>query len=140
MQICKMNDKKVAFVKAAREMLGEDRTSVNRAEINAVLAEYGLPNCSWLKASKMRKTRGEYWLPTVEGKYDAASVATAVTETYPNGRMDAVSVMMAPSAIGVMEEQDSYIPEKIHGYVPWGNFNMVKQVKKSENSILDNYR
>ena len=68
MQICKMNDKKVAFVKAAREMLGEDRTSVNRAEINAVLAEYGLPNCSWLKASKMRKTRGEYWLHTVEGK------------------------------------------------------------------------
>ena len=132
MQICKMNDKKVAFVKAAREMLGEDRTSVNRAEINAVLAEYGLPNCSWLKASKMRKTRGEYWLPTVEGKYDAAFVVTAVAETYPNGRMDAVaSVMMAPSAISVMEEQDSYIPEKFLGYVPWGNFNLVKQVIKS---------
>ena len=63
MQICKMNDKKVAFVEAAREMLGADRTSINRAEINAVLAEYGLPNCSWLKSSKMRKVRGEYWLP-----------------------------------------------------------------------------
>ena len=132
MQICKMNDKKVAFVEAAREMLGADRTSINRAEINAVLAEYGLPNCSWLKSSKMRKVRGEYWLPTVEGKYDAASVKPGGADTYPNGRMDAVaSVMMAPSAIGVMEEQDSYIPEKFEGYVPWGNFNMVKQVIKS---------
>ena len=73
MKICKMNDKKVTFVKAARAMLGAERTTINRAEINAVLAENDLPNCSWLKSSKMRKTRGEYWLPTVDGKYARTS-------------------------------------------------------------------
>ena len=129
MQICKMNNKKVAFVEAAREMLGADRTSINRAEINAVLAEYGLPNCSWLKSSKMRKVRGEYFLPTVDGQYDASSKEVPVQSLVTS---EAAVVAMAPSAIGVMEEQDSYIPEKFLGYVPWGNFNLVKQVIKSK--------
>ena len=129
MKICKMNDKKVAFVEAAREMLGADRTSINRAEINAVLAEYGLPNCSWLKSSKMRKVRGEYFLPTVDGQYDKSSKEVPVQSLVTT---EAVVVAMAPSAIGVMEEQDSYIPEKFLGYVPWGNFNLVKQVIKSK--------
>ena len=129
MKICKMNDKKVAFVEAAREMLGADRTSINRAEINAVLVEYGLPNCSWLKSSKMRKVRGEYFLPTVDGQYDKSSKEVPVQSLVTT---EAVVVAMAPSAIGVMEEQDSYIPEKFLGYVPWGNFNLVKQVIKSK--------
>ena len=128
MQICKMNDKKVTFVKAARAMLGEDRTFINRAEINAVLAENDLPNCSWLKSSKMRKTRGEYWLPTVDGKYAQDETPTPVDQIASE---IAATVQMAPSAIGVMEEQDSYIPEKFSGYVAWGNFNTVKEVIKS---------
>jgi len=134
MQICKMNDKKVTFVKAARMMLGEDRTTINRAEISAVLAENDLPNCSWLKSSKMRKTRGEYWLPTIDGKYDAAaSPETLNAESSAKVfqvAADSVAAMV-PSAIGVMEEQDSYIPEKFQGYVTWGNFNTVKEVIKS---------
>ena len=129
MQICKMNDKKVTFVKAARAMLGEDRTSINRAEINAVLAENDLPNCSWLKSSKMRKTRGEYWLPTVDGKYAQDETPTPVASNI--SQEVSATVQMAPSAIGVMEEQDSYIPEKFSGYVAWGNFNTVKEVIKS---------
>ena len=128
MQICKMNDKKVTFVKAARTMLGENRTFINRAEINAVLAENDLPNCSWLKSSKMRKTRGEYWLPTVDGKYAQDETPTPVDQIASE---IAATVQMAPSAIGVMEEQDSYIPEKFSGYVAWGNFNTVKEVIKS---------
>ena len=128
MQICKMNDKKVTFVKAARAMLGENRTIINRAEINAVLAENDLPNCSWLKSSKMRKTRGEYWLPTVDGKYAQNETPTPVDQIASE---IAATVQMAPSAIGVMEEQDSYIPEKFSGYVAWGNFNTVKEVIKS---------
>ena len=40
--------------------------------------------------------------------------------------------MMAPTAIGVMDNQDSYIPSKFDGYVSWGNFNTVKDVVKSE--------
>ena len=129
MQICKMNDKKVTFVKAARAMLGENRTIINRAEINAVLIENNLPNCSWLKSSKMRKTRGEYWLPTVDGKYAQDETPTPVASNI--SQEVSATVQMAPSAIGVMEEQDSYIPEKFSGYVAWGNFNTVKEVIKS---------
>jgi MoxR-like ATPase len=132
MKICKMNDKKVTFVKAARAMLGEDRTTINRAEINAVLAENDLPNCSWLKSSKMRKTRGEYWLPTVDGKYATGDLVEAVNSVINTVNESVASVQMAPSAIGVMEEQDSYVPEKFLGYVPWGNFNTVKDVIKSQ--------
>ena len=130
MKICKMNDKKVTFVKAARAMLGAERTTINRAEINAVLAENDLPNCSWLKSSKMRKTRGEYWLPTVDGKY-ATDLVEAVNSVIDTVNESVASIQMAPSAVGVMEEQDSYVPEKFPGYVAWGNFNTVKDVIKS---------
>jgi len=41
-------------------------------------------------------------------------------------------VAMAPKSIEVLEEQDSYVPEKFEGYVPWGNFNIVKKVLKAE--------
>ena len=131
MKICKMNDKKVTFVKAARAMLGAERTTINRAEINAVLAENDLPNCSWLKSSKMRKTRGEYWLPTVDGKY-ATDLVEAVNSVIDTVNESVASIQMAPSAVGVMEEQDSYVPEKFPGYVAWGNFNTVKDVIKSK--------
>ena len=39
---------------------------------------------------------------------------------------------MAPTAISVLEEQDSYVPDTFDGYVSFGNFNTVKQVVKSK--------
>jgi midasin (ATPase involved in ribosome maturation) len=39
---------------------------------------------------------------------------------------------MAPKAIEVLDEQDSYVPERFDGYVPWGNFNTVRDVVKSK--------
>ena len=129
MKICKMNDRKIAFVTAAREMLGANRTIINRPEIRAVLAQYNLPNCSWLKSSKFRKVRGEYWLPTVDGQYAQDAIPTPLDQVAAEV---SATVQMAPSAIGVMEEQDSYVPEKFQGYVTWGNFTTVKDVVKSE--------
>jgi len=43
----------------------------------------------------------------------------------------ATSVAMAPKAIEVLEEQESYVPEKFVGYVTWGNYNVVRDVVKS---------
>ena len=125
MRIVKMNDRKVTFVNAAREMLG-DRTVITRQEMLAVREACGL-NPTWIKKLKTGH-RGEYYLPTADGKIEDGAIATTVTQI---AEAVATSVQMAPSAIGVMEEQDSYIPEKFEGYVPWGNFNMVKQVIKS---------
>jgi len=125
MRIVKMNDRKVTFVNAARDMLGE-RTVITRQEMLAVKEACGL-NPTWIKKLKTGN-RGEYYLPTADGKIEDGVIATSVTQI---AEAVATSVQMAPSAIGVMEEQDSYIPEKFDGYVPWGNFNMVKQVVKS---------
>ena len=56
-----------------------------------------------------------------------------MSESYPNGRMEPVTaVAMAPKAIEVLDEQESYVPERFDGYVPWGNFNLVRDVVKSE--------
>jgi len=125
MRIVKMNDRKVTFVKAARELLG-DRTVITRQEMLAVREECGL-NPTWIKKLKTGN-RGEYYLPSEKGRIEDGAIATSVTQI---AEAVATSVQMAPSAIGVMEEQDSYIPEKFQGYVTWGNFNTVKEVIKS---------
>ena len=125
MRIVKMNDRKVTFVKAARELLG-DRTVITRQEMLAVREECGL-NPTWIKKLKTGN-RGEYYLPSEKGRIEDGVIATSVTQI---AEAVATSVQMAPSAIGVMEEQDSYIPEKFPGYVTWGNYNTVKEVIKS---------
>ncbi|MCP4799898.1 MAG: AAA family ATPase, partial [bacterium] len=79
-----------------------------------------------LKASK----RGFYHLPSLDGTYGSTSVPMPVAKvTTPAVEVPAIG--MAPSALGVMEDQDSYVPEKFSGYVSWGNFNTVKDVIKS---------
>ena len=130
MKVVKMNENRVAFVNAAREFLGEDRQAITRTEIFAVMEEKNMQNPSWIRKLKT-PNRGEYYLPSAKGQYDAP-VERSYTPELPNGRMEPMTtVAMAPKAIEVLEEQDSYVPEKFDGYVPWGNFNMVRDVIKS---------
>ena len=63
MRVVKMNEKRVAFVNAARGFLGEDRNAITRTEIFAVMEENSLPNPSWIRKLKTIN-RGEYFLPT----------------------------------------------------------------------------
>ena len=133
MKIVKMNEKRKQFVAEARTMLGAERADITRTEIFAVMEENSLPNPSWIRKLKT-SNRGEYYLPDESGKYavsvdpmtltaeDSAKVYQAAADTV---------VAMAPKAIEVLEEQDSYVPEKFDGYVPWGNFNMIRDVIKS---------
>ena len=132
MKVISMNDRKVDFVNAARDMLGMDRTTITRPEAMMVKEELGLAGVpSWLKKLKTGN-RGEYHLPTADGKCDVGKVtfddsplAKAVGETVS-------AVAMAPQALSVLEEQDSYLPESFEGYVSFGNFNTVKAVVKSK--------
>jgi cobaltochelatase CobS len=41
------------------------------------------------------------------------------------------SIVNLSSTISIMDNQDNYVPDKFIGYVPYGNFNLVKQVIKS---------
>ena len=131
MKVVKMNDDRTAFVKNAREFLkDEDRSEVTRAEVMAVVAKYEMKRPSWLLKLKTGN-RGCYFLPTTDGRYGNEETAIASAVDVVSTPVSNV-VAMAPRGIEVLEEQDSYIPEKFTGYVPWGNFNTLKKVIKSE--------
>ena len=130
----KMTENRKEFVLAANETLGPDTNTLTRTSIQVVLDNYeGLAFPAWAVGKDLKtEKRGEYYLPNLGGEFskDAASNVEQMTVT----KIDAPvpPVMMAPSAIGVMDNQDSYVPEKFDGYVSWGNFNTVKDVVKSE--------
>ena len=131
MKVVKMNDSRVSAVASIREFFGYDRQMVTRTELKVWKDETGSAWPHWL-VKLQTVNRGEYYLPDEAGKYAFDSTPAGNPISYPNGRMEEMTtVAMAPKAIEVLEEQDSYVPERFDGYVPWGNFNMVKDVIKS---------
>ena len=135
MKVVKMNAKRIAFVNAARVLFGESYMTITRPEIYAVLEENeGMTFPQWVVGREFRtQYRGTYHLPLENGRFDmidpGVSNAASVDAGEHNYQQSAVA--MAPRAIEVLEEQDSYIPEKFMGYVTWGNYNIVRDVVKS---------
>ena len=129
-KVIKMTPKRVAFVQAAREILGESTNLVDRADIKTVEVKSGLSYPQWLvKGDTLKKERGLFHLPNDRGEIGEVAFVRN-TDDLKEAVSEAVD-QMAPSAISVMEEEDSYVPEKFEGYVPWGNFNILKEVLKS---------
>ena len=130
-KVIKMTPKRVAFVQAARESLGESTNLVDRADILSVVEESGMSYPQWLvKGDTLKKSRGLFHLPNDRGEIGEVMTVQNTSGPVPSEIRSAV-IQMAPSAISVMEEEDSYVPEKFEGYVPWGNFNILKEVLKS---------
>jgi len=126
----KMTETRKVWIEAAIKVLGPVKT-VTRKDIQMVLDETDMSYPGW-QVQKELKTgvRGEYYLPSLDGVLAGAPAPTPVIKpTTPAVEIPAIG--MAPSAIGVMDQQDSYVPEKFEGYVAWGNFNTVKDVIKS---------
>ena len=126
----KMNENRKEFVTCALDVLGPDLKVINRDGIYQVLDAYDrlkFPSCQ-VSQDLRTNERGEYYVPTLDGEFakDAASNVNQITT-----KAEVPAIAMAPSAIGVMDQQDSYVPEKFEGYVPYGNFNTVKDVIKS---------
>ena len=131
MKSVNMTDKRIAFVRAAREMFGADKMELTRAEVKAVREMYNLPSAQWLV--KLSDQRGVYPLPDESGQYGVSGDNTLDAESSVKVFEYASNVVaMAPKAIETLEEQDSYVPEKFEGYVTWGNFNTVRDVVKSK--------
>jgi len=125
----KMNDNRIKWVESVRDILGDVKT-IDRADINTVVEQTGMNFPYWQVQNNLKESRGNYFVPSLDGKIDGKTiVAPVVKSTTPAVEIPAIG--MAPSAMSVMEDQDSYIPEKFLGYVPWGNFNTVKDVVKS---------
>ena len=137
----KMTENRMAFVRAAQCILGSDTQTLTRKSIQDVLDNYdGLAFPAWAVGKDLKtEKRGEYYLPNLGGEFarDAVSNVSQLTLNAEDTTkvyqvaVDSVAAM-APTAIGVMDQQDSYVPEKFDGYVSWGNFNTVKDVVKSE--------
>ena len=131
----KMTENRKEFVLAAYDILGPDAQTLTRKSIQVVMDNYeGLSFPAWFVGKDLKtEKRGEYYLPNVDGEFErnAASNIEQVQEM-PLERITTVAPAMAPTAIGVMDNQDSYVPSKFDGYVSWGNFNTVKDVVKSE--------
>ena len=137
MKVVKMNAKRIAFVNAARMLFGESKDSITRPEIQAVLEENeGMTFPQWVVGQQFRtETRGMYHLPLENGRFDLIDPEVSNTLSAADSakvyEVAATSVAMAPKAIEVLEEQESYVPEKFVGYVTWGNYNVVRDVVKS---------
>ncbi len=127
-----MNEKRKEFVTCALDVLGPDLKVINRESIHKVLDAYdGLKFPSWLVSKELRTNeRGAYHVPSLDGKFEK-DVDSNVNQLSVKKTEVITAVAMAPKAIEVLEEQDSYVPEKFEGYVPWGNFNMIRDVIKS---------
>ena len=85
----------------------------------------------WVVGSDFRTDkRGTYHLPAENGRFQVSKEVKVETLVTPEAT--SVAPVALATAVGVMENHEGYTPEKFNGYVPWGNFNMVKQVIKSE--------
>ncbi|MEE3195285.1 MAG: MoxR family ATPase [Candidatus Poribacteria bacterium] len=133
--IVKMNEKRLAFVSAARSLLGEHKIEVTRSQIQEVLAANpDLPWPAWIQKESMRAGRGIYYLPTEEGHYETLGNSETVNSPIREEISSSVApvVAMVPSAVSIQDhQQESYVPEKFDGYVPYGNFNIVRDVLKA---------
>jgi len=129
----KMTDKRREFVHAALDVLGSDTKIIDRTKIAEVLDAYdGLSFPAWVVSKELKtEVRGKYYLPTLDGEYEKDTPSNVNQAPVKTAEGSVSAIAMVPSAIGVMDQQDSYIPEKFDGYVPWGNFNTVKSVVKS---------
>jgi hypothetical protein len=125
MKVVRMNDKRIAFVNAARELLGAETTEISRAQVKEVRDKFDLPSAQWLV--KIPVGRGVYHLPDEKGRYGSTESVESVVAA--EQQVNAVAMV---KAIETIEEQDSYVPEKFEGYVAWGNFNTVRDVVKSK--------
>ena len=115
----KMTENRKEFVRAAYDILGADTATLTRKSIKVVLENYdGLSFPSWAVGHELKtEAKGEYYLPNLDGEFEKNAASNGnVIPTMP-AKIDAPApaVMMAPTAIGVMDNQDSYIPAKFDG-------------------------
>lgn len=124
-----MSTNRDLFLAAVKRELG-NATTITRQQIVDVCNSNKLKWPAWfVNDASNRAGRGVY-------KLDLGSVAAAVyaTKTVEPEIESASAADMALAAVNTMSEVPasfSLVPEKARGYVPFGNFNDVRQIIKS---------
>jgi len=130
-----MSPKRVALVSAVRAAYGLDREDVTRKELQSVVDVepriHSWP--TWLvNNDDLRLDRGFYVLPRENGSYDDGNKEVFLnTEDSAKVYSYAADTVALATNVDIQDEQDSYIPAKHKGYVPFGNFSTVRDVLKS---------
>ena len=127
---------KSAFLAAVAQEYGKINT-ITRQQVLSVCSDYNLPRPLWLTKDETRRIgRGEYSLndgaPAVATKnkpIKAADIASAVPVSQVTEVANHADMAMALHA---STDTISLVPDKAKGYVPFGHFNDVRMIIKSE--------
>lgn len=121
-----------AFLNAVKDHLGKVPENMDRPTVVEIVEKYDLKWPVWLTNDSTRKVgRGLYSLENtvVDIEVDKTPVVTKVVAQSEN---ETVLAMRGPTVVDLPNSNtDTLIPEKISGYVPFGNFNDVRSIVKS---------
>jgi hypothetical protein len=118
------------FVNAAITKFGAIKT-ISRQQVVEVCEETGIDYPTWLTNDPdHRAGRGMYALPTNLLPKTAKSVAKPVPVVETSSELATVDMAMAAVKLDT-PDQVSLIPPKASGYVPFGHFNDVRSIIKS---------
>ena len=130
---------KSVFLAAVAQEYGKI-TTITRQQVLSICSDYNLPRPLWLTKDETRRIgRGEYSLN------DGASAVAAKNKTVkPIKAADIASAVPVSQVTEVANHADmamalhastdtiSLVPDKAKGYVPFGHFNDVRMIIKSE--------
>jgi len=117
-----------AFINAAKEMFGNIST-ITRKQAFDVCEKYGMNSPTWLfNDPSLRQSRGNYVL---EKKVSSKMVKPAPVATVSSAADLNVAAAIAAVPLNVPAAVN-YTPDKLSGYVPFGNFSDVRAIVKSK--------
>jgi hypothetical protein len=118
---------KVAFLTEAAKRFGE---TVTRSQL-VTLSDEGFKRQFWIESDEYRVGRGMYKLPLEEYGVNMAGVSTAQVIEMPT-KMERVEVKKSKIQSVARVEEGAIVPKVNSLYVPFGFFNSMKAIVKSE--------
>lgn len=117
------------FLAAVKSMYGNIDT-ITRAQVLEICEKKNLDRPRWLTNDQsLRVGRGVYAL-TLNSSVTENVTSKPVVEVPQPANTDAIAAM-AVAAVQLNVPSVNLVPEKANGYVPFGNFNDVRQIIKS---------
>ena len=121
-----LNNNKESFIDAISKKYGQGAI-LSRSDINNFATDNGFANPSWLKKPEYKVGHGQYKLP-IEGE---VSVGKLVSKTETVNVPKSIPESMEVNLFATHMEKENLIPSKFKGFVPWGHYQTMKQVIKS---------
>lgn len=124
------------FVDIAVRVRGSDPV-ISRKEVQDLVENHGAPNPSWLKNGKQyRVRRGVYRMPIGSGSgsdvsNDAVQQSVAPVVEMPPPAPDEKTNTVGETFVPGAETERDYVPEKVPYFVPYGCYNDLVTVMKS---------